>query len=861
MKASKNLLNNRLRLSGICLSTLFITFGGQAVHAADLNWDAGGGADTDFNTALNWETDSVPVAGDNAYINNTATITGDLYSSGSRLNVLQVGSYFGTGAMTQTAGTVYTAGFNVGFIGTGVYNLNGTGSINMTNDFLVGHAGYAAGLFGDGTFNMNTIGTLTTNYVNVAATDWGFKEASGTFNMAAGTVDSTFGFRVGGDSSATAGHSGTMNISGGTVNSNGNFAIGDGSAGAKGFLVMTGGTLNVSSEFYVGNGHADDYSTIGHGTATISSGVLNVGSWFGVGRNGSEGTLTISGDAVVNQGITDAGSRLELGNFGANNTSILNLNGGTLAVNGIVDSGGAGDTTTFNWNGGTLKARQNNDFFLIADTINVQDGGAVIDSNGFNIRIENVLAASGTGGLTKNGAGTLTLSNANTYTGITTVSSDVLQITNDTALGTTAGATSIAAGAQVYLNANSMSVAENFILNGTTSGGALLSGDRPNGNINTLSGTITLNADSNVASWWNDKTMAFTGKITGAGGLTFDRATTLGGGDPFGGKYLLSNATNDYAGNTVVNGRPVFGNAILQLGATNALPTSTTLTLNDATLSLSGFNQTLSGLVGAGNSTVVNGNTTAMTLTVNNSVANTFDGVLGGGGTNENNFSLTKGGAGTLTLSGANSYTGNTKVNAGTLSVSSAWFADTSSITVDAIATLNLNTGATDVVAGLKVGATQYAAGVTYRATDANGGSGTGTQIAGLTGNGKLSVVAAGGYDSWKSNVANQTPSQDYNNDGVSNGIAYFMNNTGVISLPGIVGGTVTWTNGGNILASAYGVGNQFVVQTSQNLTDWLPVSTVDINASPNVNSNTTLTYTLPTGQSKWFARLVVAPN
>ena len=61
---------------------------------------------------------------------------------------------------------------------------------------------------------------------------------------------------------------------------------------------------------------------------------------------------------------------------------------------------------------------------------NVKDGGAIIDSNGFDVTIAQPLVAGGTGGLTKNGAGTVTLSGANTYTGATTVNAGTLVLGN-----------------------------------------------------------------------------------------------------------------------------------------------------------------------------------------------------------------------------------------------------------------------------------------------------------------------------------------------------------------------------------------------------------------------------------------------
>ena len=93
------------------------------------------------------------------------------------------------------------------------------------------------------------------------------------------------------------------------------------------------------------------------------------------------------------------------------------------------------------------------------------------------------------------------------------------------------------------------------------------------------------------------------------------------------------------------------------------------MVLGDGT---SNINPTLASLTTSGTATasdaVVNGGkATASTLTINNSGADTFAGVLGGTGTNQNLLNLVKSGAGTLTLTGSNSYTGTTSINAGTL--------------------------------------------------------------------------------------------------------------------------------------------------------------------------------------------------
>jgi len=119
-----------------------------------------------------------------------------------------------------------------------------------------------------------------------------------------------------------------------------------------------------------------------------------------------------------------------------------------------------------------------------------------------------------------------------------------------------------------------------------------------------------------------------------------------------------------------------------------------------------------------------------------------------------------------------------------------------------------------------------------------------------------ISVTSSsGGYANWAP-AGGQAPGEDYNNDGVQNGIAYFMNATGQATLPGLINNTVTWTNGGNIPSSDYGT--QFAVETSPDLENWTPVDANDPNLS---NTAGTVSYTLTPGLDKQFARLAVTPN
>ena len=121
-----------------------------------------------------------------------------------------------------------------------------------------------------------------------------------------------------------------------------------------------------------------------------------------------------------------------------------------------------------------------------------------------------------------------------------------------------------------------------------------------------------------------------------------------------------------------------------------------------------------------------------------------------------------------------------------------------------------------------------------------------------VKGTGSVVVPGAGTtYDSWKgAHAGGQTAGEDFDNDGVSNGVEYFMNAPdGFTANPGVVAGKVTWPHV-NPVAS-------FVVQVSDNLTNWVPADPADIDTT---TDPTKVVYTLPTGAAKKFCRLFVTP-
>jgi T5SS/PEP-CTERM-associated repeat protein/autotransporter-associated beta strand protein len=232
--------------------------------------------------------------------------------------------------------------------------------------------------------------------------------------------------------------------------------------GGKGLLeIHDNAQLIVHSGINVGDSWGWNATGLltGDGTVTVDGTAQVVQDTIGnicLGAEGGAGTWNQNGGATT----TTANFWLAEWNSWGDaevlpGTGTLNLNGGTLSVPRICFASNAGpaiSTGTVNFNGGTLKAASASSDFIsnLPDggngsvvcnlTLNVLAGGARIDTNGYSVTVANVLrhdAALGNtfdGGLLKNGAGTLTLAAANTYTGDTRVAAGTMRLGHANAL-------------------------------------------------------------------------------------------------------------------------------------------------------------------------------------------------------------------------------------------------------------------------------------------------------------------------------------------------------------------------------------------------------------------------------------------
>src|SRR6185437_1142081 len=392
--------------------------------------------------------------------------------------------------------------------GQNTWTLNGTGNWKTTGNWSSGHVPLATENVVIGSFNFgNSInGNATINGTNAVCASLQLGRAGGqstatgaiTFASTGSPSLTVSGAVILGGTNNNGGSTGTITFQSGSTLTAGSLQLGNtGGGGSAGVINMSsGGTLSVNGAITVQTVTGNTW-TPGTGTVilnannTLPSTIFT--SFNNLNINGGTTTLgvntTVAGALTVNAGASLAlgtrtlGSPTGLTMFGGATTASSITGTGTLTLGGNVS---VNDATT-----GTAGATISTPVALGATrTFTVADDG----TSATDLTISGVISGTGSG-LTKAGAGTMSLSGTNTYTGTTTISGGVLQL----------GATNV------------ISNSSNFILSGGTFRSGATTG------FSETVGTLSLSASSTIALGTGNHTITF----ANSGGASWTAGQTL----------------------------------------------------------------------------------------------------------------------------------------------------------------------------------------------------------------------------------------------------------------------------------------------------------------------------------------------
>ena len=605
------------------------------------------------------------------------------------------------------------------------FSINAGGNWNANSSWSLSSGGAAvgAGIFptaGDSVVMEN--GKNIT--VNVDAACAGITFMQGTTNNTSLSISSGVTLAVSNSITiprgSTSSKTNTLAVGAGILTATGiAFTNGSSAASALHALTISTGTATIS-------GDITHTGSTGSATITFSNtGTLKVGGAFlaaaAVTFTASTGTVEYNGtaaqtvQALAYRNLTLSGGSVKTLAANTSMTAVLTVNAGTTLANGGFTLGSPTSTVIETVGAGNGSIISGTGLFTLGGnvTLNYTGSGAIttgaliscpvaltnattrtftvaddVSSSPADLTISGLIST--TGALTKAGAGTLNLSGFNTYSGLTTVSAGTLQLgaagdATNTPLGTTGGATTVSAGAALDLNGFTLGTAEGLTLAGTGIAGA---GALVNNSATTAgySGLLALGSSASIVGDVGIINISNAGTILGPlFGLTLGGAA--GGsissiiGTTSGSVTITDAGTWTLSGvNTYTGGTTLGASATLNINNAQALGTAAgTFVINGGTIdNTSGaaittlsypmtwntafvFSGTKDLNLGSGNVTMtadVDVTTDAGTLTV--------DGVIAGA------FNLSKDGAGALSMSAVNTFTGGTTLNAGTLNINSA---------------------------------------------------------------------------------------------------------------------------------------------------------------------------------------------
>ena len=503
----------------------------------------------------------------------------------STLNYNNQGGKLGFGTLTSATLGGLSGGQSLSMLntsGTGVDLTIGGNDANTTCTAFLSGTNFGAKLtkVGAGTLTFSPAGSTIGTIGNVRLTSGTLALNSGKLSVSATSgAGTTNGFQVGGSGRPA------FVLNGGSLTTSGNSCIGGDALGGGGAFILNSGTWT----------HTGSWISIG----------------YGVAGNGS--TLDVNGGLLTAPSIQ----------ISQNGSTTLNLNGGTLQVDGFFNTSAV--ASVLNFNGGTLKANSTqSDFIAITGTLNVLAGGAIIDTNGKSVTVNQSFVSGTTndGGLVKNGSGTLILNNPNSFTGPTAINTGTIALGDASALG---------------VSTITSALTNPLIFNVTAASVGGLAG--------TFKQTLTSGtAPVALSVGANGQPASFAGVLSGSGSIV-----KLGSGvQGFTGSNTYSGGTTLTAGELLADDDTALSGTASKLTIAGGLLgySGTTVTnLNGHTVNWSSFN---------GGIDVINA---AVTFTISQNIS--------GPGT------IMKAGPGTLLLTGTNTQTGGLSSTGGTIIVGS----------------------------------------------------------------------------------------------------------------------------------------------------------------------------------------------
>ncbi len=442
--------------------------------------------------------------------------------TGAGTSTLSVG---GTGTFNNTVGGASAIAVggqdNGGGVGKGILNLSGGGTINNNGELWVGE-------------NAGSVGTMNMSGGTLNQANWlaiGRASATGTVNLSGGTINKTGGGNItlagiGNTQTATINQTGGAlnNTSSGTwIGENGigiwNMSAGTANLGGTGYLDIDRnggtGTVNLSGTGLITVSQIQKSGTTGTGTLNLNGGTLQASQTNATFLQGLTATNVQTGGATfdpnsfsitVGQALLHSGTGTD-GGLTVNDSSATP---GTLILTGANTYNG--QTTITN---GTLQIGNGTTDGSIASTSGVTDNGAL----NYNLLANRSVGygISGTGSVTLNDTnattkGTLTLTNANTYTGATNVTSGNLTLDHSGANTGSLGNTAV-----------TVSGTNTLLVKGSTG-----IGSPGTGSLTLGTGSIASLQDNTI------NTLGIGGALNlNASALNFDLGTTSGSNDLF----------------------------------------------------------------------------------------------------------------------------------------------------------------------------------------------------------------------------------------------------------------------------------------------------------------------------------------